>query len=427
MSVVIVVGAQWGDEGKGRVVDLLAARADVVARYSGGTNAGHTVINDFGTFKLHLVPAGIFHPDCICVVGNGTVVTPGLLVQELEDLQRRGISTANLRISDRAHVILPHHMKQEALEESARGDDRIGTTGNGIGPAYVDKTAREGIRMADLIDPKVFRSRLAAVLEAKNRIFTRVYGAAPLELEPIVAEYSAYAEKLAPYVVETSALVRQAIKDGKRVLLEGAQATMLDLDFGTYPYVTTSHPVSAGACLGVGIGPTAITDVLAVVKAYSTRVGMGPMPTELLDEDGEKLREIGHEYGTTTGRARRCGWFDAVVGRFSTDVNGATRIAITRLDILDSFPVLKICVAYELDGARIETIPTNAAELARCKPIYEELSGWMQSTCEARTFDELPEAARRYVDRIAELLDVPVDLVGVGAARLQAIVRRELP
>lgn len=427
MSVVVVVGAQWGDEGKGRVVDLLAARADVVARYSGGSNAGHTVINDLGTFKLHLVPAGIFHPECLCVVGNGTVVTPRLLVEELEDLQRRGVSTSNLRISDRAHVILPHHTLLESLEEEARGDDRIGTTGNGIGPAYVDKTAREGIRMADFIDADVFRNRLAAVLESKNRIFTQVYGVEALKLEPILSEYAVYAEKLAPYVVETGALVRDAIKAKKRVLLEGAQATMLDLDFGTYPFVTTSHPVSAGACLGVGIGPTAITDVMAVVKAYSTRVGMGPMPTELLDEDGERLREIGHEYGTTTGRARRCGWFDAVVGRFSTDVNGATRIAITRLDILDTFPVLKICVAYELNGKRIETIPTNATDLAKCKPIYEELPGWQQSTCDARTFQDLPEAARRYVDRIGELLDVPVDLVGVGASRLQAIVRRELP
>ncbi|MCS7001647.1 MAG: adenylosuccinate synthase [Dehalococcoidia bacterium] len=426
MSVVVVVGIQWGDEGKGRVVDLLADKADVVARFSGGSNAGHTVINDLGEFRLAGVPSGIFNPRCLSVIGNGCVVNPRHLCEELDGLIARGIPVDNLRISDRAHVIMPYHLLLDYLEEQARGEDAIGTTGNGIGPAYVDKTAREGIRMADFIQPAVFRRRLATVLSKKNPVLVNVYHHPPIDPDQLAEEYHVFAERLAPYVTETGELIRRALRDGKRVLLEGAQAAMLDLDFGTYPYVTSSHPVAAGACLGVGIGPTAVDEVVGVVKAYSTRVGAGPMPTELLDETGDRIRDIGKEYGTRTGRARRTGWFDAVVGRYGADVNGVTRLAVTRLDILDTFPELKICVAYELDGERITHIPTDLADLARCRPIYETLPGWMTSTSLCRTFDDLPANAKAYVDLISQLLGAPVELVGVGARRMQAILHGDL-
>lgn len=427
MPAVAVIGAHWGDEGKGRVIDFLAANRDVVARYAGGANAGHTVINDLGTFKLNLVPAGIFNPDCICVIGNGVVVNPPALVSELKMLTDRGVAVDGLRISERAHVVLPHHLALDVLEEQARGAHAIGTTGNGIGPAYVDKTAREGIRMGDLIRPETFRERLAQVLARKNRLITQIYGGTPIDLNEVLEDYGRCAEKLAPYVTETGRLLRDALKQGKRVLLEGAQATMLDIDFGTYPYVTSSHPVAAGASLGVGIGPNQIDEIIAVVKAYSSRVGGGPFVTELVDETGERIREIGQEYGTRTGRPRRCGWFDAVVGRYSCEVNGVTRLAVTRLDILDTFDEIKLAVAYELDGKRIDWVPANLDDLERCTPVYETFPGWKAPTSHIRNFDDLPANARRYVERIGDLLGAPVDMVGVGASRMQAIVRRPLP
>lgn len=421
MPVMVVVGVHWGDEGKGRVVDLLARDCDLVARYSGGANAGHTVINDLGEFKLKLVPSGIFNPDCLCIIGSGTVVTPGLLLDEIDELRSRGVSVDNLRVSDRAHVVFPYHVLLEEAEERARGKFAIGTTLNGIGPAYGDKTSRDGIRVAELIRPTVLRERLANVLERKNAILTRVHGVAPLDFEAVYAEYRGYAERLAPFVAETGSLVRDAVRRGDRVLLEGAQATLLDLDVGTYPYVTSSHPTAAGACLGVGLGPTAITDVIGVVKAYTTRVGGGPLPTELHGALGDQLREIGHEYGTRTGRPRRCGWLDAVLGRYGCDVNGVTRLAITRLDILDTFPEVKIAVAYDLDGERVDTLPTDIDALERCVPVYETLPGWQQSTTDARRFDDLPENAKRYVERVGELLGAPVSLVGVGPSRMQVV------
>lgn len=427
MSVVVVVGAQWGDEGKGRVIDLLAERANVVARYSGGANAGHTIINDLGEFKLRQVPAGIFHQECLCIIGNGVVVNPEKLDWEIETLHTRGVTTDNLRISDRAHIVLPHHVQLDLLQEQRRGDARIGTTGNGIGPAYVDKSAREGIRMADLIRPAVFRERLEAVLRRENEILVKVYEAEPISLDQVYASYSGFAEKLARYVTETGSLIRSEIKSGRRILLEGAQGAMLDPDFGTYPFVTSAHPIAAGACLGVGIGPTAITDVVAVVKAYSTRVGAGPMPTELLDETGERIRKIGNEYGTATGRARRCGWFDAVVAKYGCDVNGATRLAITRLDILDTFDSLKICTHYELNGERVDTVPTSLDEMEQCVPVYEEWPGWNEPINAARALSDLPVNARRYVERISELLGAPIHLIGVGPSRDEAVMCEDLP
>lgn len=421
MPVTVVVGVHWGDEGKGRIVDLLARDCDVVARYSGGANAGHTVINDRGEFKLKLVPSGIFNPNCLCVVGNGTVVTPRLLLEEIDDLRARGVTVENLRVSDRAHVVFPYHVILEEAEERARGPFAIGTTLNGIGPAYGDKVTRDGIRVAELIRPDVLRERLAHVLERKNAIITRVYGGAPIEFEPLFDEYCGYAERLAPFVAETGSLIREVLRQGGRVLLEGAQATLLDLDLGTYPYVTSSHPTAAGACLGVGLGPTAVSDVIGVVKAYTTRVGGGPLPTELHGDLGDRLREIGHEYGTRTGRPRRCGWLDGVLGRYGCAVNGVTQLAITRLDILDTFPEVKIAVAYELDGQRIDGLPTDLDALARCVPIYETLPGWLTPTSEARHFDDLPANAKRYVERVGEILGAPVTLVGVGPSRLQVV------
>ena len=427
MPVIVVVGVYWGDEGKGRVVDLLARECQVVARYAGGANTGHTVINDLGEFRLKLIPAGIFNPDCLCLIGNGVVVTPQVLLDEIAELTARGVAVTNLRISDRAHVVLPYHLIIEQQEELRRGPFAIGTTLNGIGPAYGDKTSRDGIRMAELIQPAVLRERLANVLARKNELITRVYGLPPLDFDPLYEQYRAYGERLAPYVTDTGALIRQAARAGKTVLLEGAQATLLDLDLGTYPYVTSSHPTAAGACLGVGLPPSALTHVVGVVKAYTTRVGSGPLPTELVGAVGERLRELGHEYGTRTGRPRRCGWLDAVLGRYGCEVNGVTSIALTRLDILDTFPEVKIAVAYELDGRRIETLPADLEALARCRPIYETLPGWLTPTSAARTFEELPPNARRYVERVGELLGAPVSLVGVGPSRLQAVTNGELP
>jgi adenylosuccinate synthase len=421
MSVAIVIGAQWGDEGKGKVIDWLTDRADVVARYSGGANAGHTIINDLGEFKLRQVPAGIFHPECLCIIGNGVVVNPEKLVFEMETLASRGVSLANLRISDKAHIVLPHHFKLEAAQEERRGDARLGTTGNGIGPAYVDKAAREGIRVADLIRPAVFEDRLRAVLAHENKVLQAVYGVEPVSFEGALASYRHFAERLAPHVAETTSLLRQQIRAGKRVLLEGAQGTMLDPDLGTYPFVTSSHPTAAGACVGVGIGPTAITSVIAVVKAYSTRVGAGPLPTELNEATGERIRQIGHEYGTATGRARRCGWFDAVVARYGCDANGATAIALTRLDILDGFEEIQICTGYRLDGRPTEVVPTTIDEFARCEPVYETLPGWLAPTAGARAYDDLPGNARRYVERISDLCGAPIAMIGVGPHRHSAI------
>jgi adenylosuccinate synthase len=431
MSVIVVVGGQWGDEGKGRVVDLLAQEAHIVARYSAGNNAGHTIINELGEFKLHLVPAGIFYPDKKCVIGNGVVIDPPVLLTEISELESRGVSVrGRLFISDRAHVVMPWHRLIDNLDEAMRGEGAIGTTGRGITPAFVDKVGRSGLRVADLVDAKSLLRVLSFLVPYKNAVLEKLYGAEPLSLESVLAEYREYGSRLAPFVTDTSAIVQEALAKGERVLLEGAQGSLLDLDFGTYEYVTSSVPSSlaAGAALGVGIGPTLIDKVVGVYKAYTTRVGNGPFPTELLDEIGEMLRESGPrpEYGSTTGRPRRCGWFDAVAARYSARINGLTGAVLTRLDVLDRLHVIKVCTAYRIGERTIRTLPAAAADLAAAKPVYEELPGWKQETAGVRRFQDLPPAAQDYVRYVEEALETPICLVSVGPEREQAIPIRRI-
>jgi len=423
MPSIAVIGAQWGDEGKGKVVDMLAAKVDMVARFSGGDNAGHTIINPFGKFKLHLVPSGIFYPRVICIIGNGVAVNPAVLIGEIDELHKSGVDTSQLFLSDRANLIMPYHVLLDGLEEQWRGGKAIGTTRKGIGPAFADKVARMGIRTGDLLDREAFRERLGSVLEYKNSILTRVYDVEALSLDEIYSQYCHYGERLAPYIKETTAMIEAVLDKGDKVLLEGAQGALLDPDFGTYPYATSSSPLAGGGCLGLGIGPTRISRVLGVFKAYCTRVGAGPMPTELNDETGEMIREHAQEYGATTGRPRRCGWFDAVAARFSTRVGGLTGAVVTRLDILDILPAIKICVGYELDGKTIDYFPGSAVALDRCQPIYEELPGWQVSTGHIRQYEQLPSPARQYLARLEGLVGCPVHLICVGPEREQAIER----
>lgn len=421
MAVVAIIGGQWGDEGKGKIVDLLAEKARVVVRFSGGDNAGHTVVNPYGEFRLHLVPSGIFHPQVTCIIGNGVVINPAVLLEEIGELQKRGVDTHRLFISARAHLIMPYHILLDGLEEEARGKEAIGTTRKGIGPAFADKIARLGIRVGDLLDKDVFLARLSSVLELKNVILTKVYGVSPLSLEEVYEQYCHYAEQLSPFIRETDLMLQDAVSRKEVVLLEGAQGTLLDPDFGTYPYVTSSSPLAGGSFIGAGLCPTRIDHILGVFKAYTTRVGGGPMVTELKDETGALIRERAHEYGTTTGRPRRCGWFDTVAGRFSVRVNGFTGIALTRLDVLDAFSVVKICTGYRVDGKTLDYFPSNVAVLEKCQPIYEELPGWQVPTSEIRDFKKVPPQARRYVKRVEELLSCPVDIISVGARREQTI------
>ncbi|MGB2694894.1 MAG: adenylosuccinate synthase [Dehalococcoidia bacterium] len=427
MSAFVVIGGQWGDEGKGRTVDLLAQEASVVARYSAGDNAGHTIINHMGKFVLHLVPAGIFYPDKQCLIGNGVMINPEVLLGEIEQLESRGVSTKNLSVSDRAQVLMPYHRLLDELEEQARGAAALETTKRGVGPAFTDKVARSGIRISDLVEPDALRARLEEILPRKNRIIERLYDGTPLDIEAVFSSYKEHGCRLARYVRDTSAMVHEALERGETVLLEGAQGSLLDLDAGTYPYVTSSVPSSlaAGAAIGVGIGPTQIERVVGVYKAYMTRVGNGPMPTELLDETGDILRREGPEpeFGATTGRPRRCGWFDAIASRYSVRVNGVTSATLSRLDVLDNFPSIDICIAYEIDGKRVESFPSTAAVLERAKPIYEEHAGWLQGTADVRHFGDLPKEAQSYVERIEELLGCPVEIVSVGPEREQMMRR----
>jgi adenylosuccinate synthase len=427
MPAVVVVGGQWGDEGKGRVVDLLAQRAQVVARYSAGSNAGHTVVNELGEFRLHLVPAGIFYPDKLCLIGHGVAVDPKVLLEEIRSLEARGVKVrGRLFVSNRAHVTMPWHPLLDRLEEKARGKAAIGTTGRGVGPTFVDKVGRLGIRMVDLVDPHALRERLSLVLPIKNAVLSKLYEAEPLDLEQVWTEYAELGAQLRPFVADTSVMTQEALRRGETVLLEGAQGALLDLDLGTYEYVTSSVPSSlaGGACVGMGIGPTQIKAVVGVYKSYMTRVGGGPMPTELLDETGDMLREAGPrpEYGATTGRPRRCGWFDAVASRYTARANGLTAVALTRLDVLDRFPTVRICTAYRIDGRVTDVFPASTRELWEAEPVYEEMPGWEQDTSGVRRFQDLPAAAQAYVRRIEELLEVPIYLVSVGPEREQAIV-----
>jgi adenylosuccinate synthase len=426
MPVIAVIGAQWGDEGKGKVVDMLAQKAGVVVRFSGGDNAGHTVINPYGKFGLRLVPSGIFYPHVVCIIGNGVVINPAVLLAEIELLNQRGVDTSQLFISDRAHLIMPYHVLLDGLEEEARGGGAIGTTRKGIGPVFADKVARLGIRTGDLLDKAGLLERLRPILNSKNAILTKIYGVSPLSLDEVYSQYCQYGERLTPYIRETTVMLEEALNRGEVVLLEGAQGTLLDPDFGTYPYSTSSSSVAGQSCLGAGISPTRINAVLGVYKAYCTRVGVGPMPTELKDKTGDLIRERGHEYGTVSGRPRRCGWFDAIAARFSNRVNGFTGAAITRLDILDVLPRLKICVGYELDGKTIDDFPSSVTALARCKPVYEELPGWETSTTDVRQFNKLPARARKYIKRLEELIGCPVSLICVGAEREQVIQKKPI-
>jgi adenylosuccinate synthase len=426
MPVIAIIGAQWGDEGKGKVVDLLAEKARVVVRFSGGDNAGHTVVNPYGEFKLHLIPSGIFYPQVVCIIGNGVVINPKVLIDEVDQLNQRGIDTSKLFISDRANLIMPYHTLLDGLEEELRGGKALGTTRKGIGPAFADKTARLGIRIGELLDKEALLERLRFILEYKNVILTKIYGVSPLSLNEVYSQYCQYGERLAPYIRETTTMLEEALAKDELVILEGAQGTLLDPDFGTYPYTTSSSPLAGGGCVGAGLGPTAISRILGVFKAYCTRVGGGPMPTELKDEIGDLIRERAGEYGTTTGRPRRCGWFDAVAGRFSTRINGFTGAALTRLDILDVLPLLKICVGYKLDGKTIDYFPGNVASLERCQPIYEELPGWQVPISHIRQYRKLPIKAQQYVARLEELISCPINLISVGARREQTIHKMPL-
>jgi adenylosuccinate synthase len=426
MPAIAVIGGQWGDEGKGKVVDLVAEQADVVVRFSGGDNAGHTVINRFGNFALHLVPSGIFSPKALSIIGNGVVINPEVLFKEIDMLIKNKIdvSPSRLFISDRAHIIMPYHVVLDGLEEKLRGGQAIGTTMKGIGPVFSDKIARQGIRVGDLIDGENFKRLLQSALDQKNLFLTSVYKSKPLSLTKIYKDYLEYGKRLKPYVRDTTVVIEKALKENKVVMLEGAQGTMLDPDFGTYPFTTSSSPIAGGACIGSGISPCAITRILGVFKAYCTRVGGGPFPTELTDDIGNQIRERAHEYGTTTGRARRCGWFDAVAARFSNRINGFTGLAITRFDILDTLETIKICIAYKLGNKTVTDFPASLATLEKCKPVYEELPGWQTTTCDIRNFKDLPTAARKYVKRLEELVDCPANLICVGPERNQTIVKK---
>lgn len=426
MKTVAIVGSQWGDEGKGKVIDYLATQADVVVRGQGGNNAGHTLVVDGKKYALHLIPSGVLNPETINVIGNGIVFDPKGFLEELAKLNADNIDTKNIKISDRAHVIFPYHKELDALAEEARGDNKIGTTKKGIGPCYMDKTERSGIRICDLMDKDIFAKKLKAQIDAKNKIVKNIYGAEEFDFDAIYNEYLGYAEEIRSYVDDTSVVVYEAIKAGKKVLFEGAQGTLLDLDLGTYPFVTSSHPTSGGFSVGAGVGPNMIKDVVGIVKSYTTRVGEGPFVTELNDETGDKIRTQGREFGTTTGRARRCGWFDAVIVRYAARVNGLTSISLMLLDVLTGFDTVKICTSYKMGDKVLREFPASLEDLAKCEPIYEELEGWSEDLTGMETYEELPENAKKYIAKIEELVGVNVDMVSVGPNRAQTIVRKNI-
>ncbi|MCM3340984.1 MULTISPECIES: adenylosuccinate synthase [unclassified Paenibacillus] len=418
MSTVVVVGTQWGDEGKGKITDFLAESADVVARYQGGNNAGHTILIDNKKYKLSLIPSGIFYTNKICVIGNGMVINPKALIEEIGYIHDNGFSTDNLRISDRAHVIMPYHMVLDGLEEERKGPNKIGTTRKGIGPCYMDKAARNGIRIVDLLDKDVFEEKFRHLANEKNELIS-MYGGEPLDIEATLQEYLGYAEFIRKYVLDTSVVLNDAIDAGKKVLFEGAQGVMLDIDQGTYPFVTSSNPTAGGVCIGSGVGPSKIEEVIGVAKAYTTRVGDGPFPTELNNETGDFIREAGHEYGTVTGRARRVGWFDSVVVRHARRVSGITGLSLNSLDVLTGLKTVKICTAYKYGDEIIEHYPANLNMLAKCEAIYEEMPGWSEDITQCKTLGDLPESTRNYVQRVSELTGIPISIFSVGRNREQ--------
>ncbi len=427
MPGTVVVGAQWGDEGKGKVVDLLAERSDVVARFQGGNNAGHTIVTGDQVYRLHVVPSGILYPDTLCVVGNGTVVDPGGLCEEIDELDARGVDLSGLRLSGNAHLIMPYHVMLDGAAEMRLGRFSIGTTRRGIGPCYQDKAARVGIRAQDLLDPKILVRKLEVALEAKNEILDRLFGLPRLDPEVVAEQQLAHAERLRPFIADTALLLDTALRDGKQVLFEGAQGTMLDIDHGTYPFVTSSNPIAGAACTGSGVGPTLIDRVLGVSKAYVTRVGEGPFPTELDDEDGRRMLERGNEFGTTTGRQRRCGWLDLVALRYAVRLSGVTEIALTKLDVLSGFKQVKVCEAYETrEGERLVEFPYHQTVFHGCRPLYRSLSGWDDDISGCRRLADLPAAAREYVETISGAVDVPITLIGTGQGRHEVIDEVEL-
>lgn len=426
MSAIIVIGSQWGDEGKGKVVDYLAEQANVVVRYSGGNNAGHTVVVKDEAYKLQLLPSGILYKGKTCVLGNGVVIDPEAILKEINGMKERGIDTSSLRISTRAQVLLPYHRRQDEAEETARGEFKIGTTKRGIGPCYMDKVARCGIRIVDLMDPEEFAAKLKHNLTAKNELLVKLYGAEPFEYEPMLKQYLAFAEQLRPYVADTTYLLNDALDKGEKVLFEGAQATLLDLDHGTYPYVTSSNPIAGGACTGAGVGPGKIDKVVGVVKAYTTRVGEGPFPTELHCAMGDTIREAGHEFGTVTGRPRRCGWLDACIVKYAGQVSGLDALAITRLDILDGLDSIKLCVGYLYNGEIIKEYPASLKVLSKVEPVYEEFAGWKTDTTKVRRYEDLPAAARAYLERLSEVTGVRLGIVSVGPNREETIIMEEM-
>lgn len=424
MSSVVLIGSQWGDEGKGKITDYLAEHADVVARFQGGNNAGHTVIVGDIEYKLHLIPSGVIYPGTKCIIGNGVVVDPQVLLDEMNYLKEKGIevSPENLKISSHTHIIMPYHKILDGLEEEARGDSKIGTTKRGIGPCYVDKIARVGIRFCDLVDIDTFKAKLLENVTLKNRTLHKLYDQTTLlDYDVIYNQFMGYRELLAPFVDDVSVILNNYLKIGDKVLFEGAQGTLLDIDHGTYPFVTSSNPTAGYAAVGTGVGPTKIDKVLGVTKAYLTRVGEGPFPTELFDEVGDLLGTVGHEFGTTTGRKRRCGWFDAVLMNYTANINGLTHMAVTKLDVLDSLETIKICTAYEIDGVVTKNFPPTLAELSKAKPIYEEIPGWNSSTIGIKTYKELPENAKAYLKKLEELVDVPIAIIAVGPKRDETI------
>ncbi len=423
MPGISVFGAQWGDEGKGRFVDYLAKNADVVVRYQGGNNAGHTIIAEGVKYTLHLIPAGALYDGKLCIIGNGVVIDPASLIEEMETLNQQGVSLENLKISDRAHMVMPYHKLLDGLAEDNAGEAQIGTTKRGIGPCYTDKAARTGLRMCDLLSDS-FAEKLRKAVDEKNALITKIYGKEPLDYQKMLKDFLGYRTKLKPYICDTVSLCHNLYAKDSKMLFEGAQGMLLDIDFGTYPYVTSSHPISGGVSVGTGLPPAALNEVVGVVKAYTTRVGKGPFVTELLDETGDRIREKGHEYGATTGRPRRCGWLDLVIVGFSVRVSGITSIALSRMDTLGGFDKVKICTAYEIDGRITKDYPALLDDIAKAKPIYREFDGWSGDISHIRDYDELPKAAREYIEFIEAETGAAVGMIGVGPDRSECIVRR---
>ncbi|WP_269622530.1 adenylosuccinate synthase [Prochlorococcus marinus] len=422
MANVVVIGAQWGDEGKGKITDLLSRSADVVVRYQGGVNAGHTIVVEDKVLKLHLIPSGILYPDTICLIGSGTVVDPKVMLEEISMLKENNIDISGLKLASTAHVTMPYHRLIDMAMEERRGAKKIGTTGRGIGPTYADKAQRSGIRVIDLLDETKLRESIDIPLKENNALLKKIYGRETLDKELIIKEYLGFGKLLEPHVVDCTRIIHQASRRKNNILFEGAQGTLLDLDHGTYPFVTSSNPVSGGACIGAGVGPTLIDRVIGVAKAYTTRVGEGPFPTELSGKINDQLCDKGGEYGTTTGRRRRCGWFDGVIGKYAVEVNGLDCLAITKLDVLDELEEIKVCTSYELNGKKIDYFPSSSEDFSKCKPIFETLPGWKSSTANCKNLDDLPEAAMSYLRFLAELMEVPIAIVSLGANREQTIV-----